>query len=852
MAYNDFAIKTTNKKNTIAHIHAIQFIYNFSSVSGSVYKRISDHIVVGLLKNGVTQTLNTNSSVTNGQYFYDFLAGELYVHTSTLSTDEWVVKYLFCFADSPLNLSWDLSEDGVIVPYDDRLIVSSAFNIKIDGSAVGTALIGNGSFKIYNLDDYFSDIYGSLIFEKQIVRIYSSAGDSFDLIYDGVVTGIDFDNENLYFKISNNLQLLNKDINSNTLTINGHNVTGLISSNTGIYKNRIWGKVDGVRLVNISAIPTASFPLTGTLSSTISSTAITGSGTLFLSEVSSGDTVVINGAEYLVTEVISNTSITISEAAVSSESGTAANTFQSVPTKFNRDWLVSNYPLRESVSNLIDQKALTIYEVDDSSDFLIGDTIELSIDGTFYIRSIVSIYAKMIVINQSIPGSLGAVNTITRQPVVQLYYDGKVIPLDRTNYTIENSDTYGCYVNLSDNFETIGTNYKTIDLAGAWSGTGGTNLITRGATYEGINEIVSPRDWLVLNGIKYQVGSVVSNAIYTRIRLTSNLGGAVSQNGLKLYHITPITNDRYVIADCIGETEDGTKSGVWISTGIQFIKQQLIEAGFSNSLDSSFDDLSDQNLQTISMIAPISPASKNMPKLSTFINKVNDSLLGAIYVDRSFNFSYQIIDMSRDFSSSSIEVTEYDIKKWSSKVERNDLFLKVNYSYNQKQVDYLINDSSSSFYDKTSDFAVIIGHTDTYKLDTCFYDIVDVIPMANRKLFLSQLLNTIIQVETDLRYYELNILDVVKVRLKNLPKLFELSSSDRYMTVLEIKKTGDKIDLVLGDVGNIFNRRGIISPDTATDYLSSDDDGKLNYSFVTNEVGLLNSDEKTKGKNLII
>jgi hypothetical protein len=72
------------------------------------------------------------------------------------------------------------------------------------------------------------------------------------------------------------------------------------------------------------------------------------------------------------------------------------------------------------------------------------------------------------------------------------------------------------------------------------------------------------------------------------------------------------------------------------------------------------------------------------------------------------------------------------------------------------------------------------------------------------------------------------------------------------MLVIEIKRDGDGADLTLADLGNSFNRRGIITEESALDYSSSSSKDLLKYSFITDNRGLQDGNEETKNFNLII
>ncbi len=857
MSYGNFGLRRSSEKITLCHLNSKRFVFGWTDEGGDIYSAVIPDIVTELHKNYTALTASsTMVGLSTSQFYYDISAKKLYVNDDSITSNEYVATTRHLFSTSPCELSWDLTDDGIVFEYINRLILGSAFNSKVEGSS-GVAIIGAGAFRLQNLDGYFNDSFANLIFEGQKCQLYSWARDLPEteamLIYDGVVSGKDWDNDTINFKISNNLNLLNRNIQSETLTATSYNVTGLVTGNLGIYKSRLWGRVNGLRLVNISALESDRYTLSGTSSITLGGNTVTGTSTNYLSEISSGDTLIINkGVEHLVVEVISNTSLKVEENAASNETGSSECVYKSISPIFNRVHNVSARPLRQTICTIILQPAATIYEVDSVRDLLVGDIVEVRIDSVYYTRTITSIFANNISLNQSVPIALATTNQVIRPPISKMFFLSKEIPLDRNNYLIENSDDHGCYVTVNRQFESVGRNPVTIDLGATWNGTSGTNVVTRSAIDDLLLELVSPRDYLIFGGQKYEVASVTSDTTSTRIRLVTNLAVGVSSPGIRLIKITPITNDVYLSADVIGETENGLSSGVWINTGMQFIKQQLLEAGFGGNIDNSFDLLASENRQIVSLVAPISPAQKNMPKLLTLLNEVNESLSGTLFVKNDFKFSYKIFDLSRDFEVMPIYLTDYDVISWGSKIERNSLYREVNVSYDHRQLDAAVNTDSKQVFFRADDFNILLDSSATYEMKSSFLNLDDARAVANRKLLMSQYLNTVLQCRVDNRYYNLNLLDVVKVTFKNLPRTFlDVTDNSRFMLVIELKKSGEEIGLVLADLGNTFARRAIITPDTAGEYSVSNDDDILDYSFITDDLGVTETDGLSKGKNLI-
>jgi hypothetical protein len=852
MTYQKEALNAASEKIVIAHINVKKFAYVFEPYAGNIYKKQVPHVVVSLLKDNVAQELGSNKdSLTNGHYFFDIATMILYVYSASIEDDEYLITYQLYFANAPISLAYNLIDSGTLVEYENRITVTSAFNIKIDASAIGTALVGSGSLRLENSDGYFNS-FNNYFWEKQEVKIYSVfrglPESNAKLIYDGIITSKDSDSNALNLKISNNLDILSKDIESTTITEDGYAVVALTDNIKGVYKSRIWGRVNGVLAVCIDAHPESKL-LAGTLAVTNTSINLTGSGTSFLNYVSSGDIINLNDIEYEALEVVSNTLIYLSEASEVTYSGSGTVTYNTINPSFCRVYNLSAKKLKETQIDIVSQSASTIYELDGGTgDLQIGDSIVLNIDGDEYIRRINSIFANNIVINQSVPDTFTLGDFVIRKSIQSMYNANKEVAVDSDIITIDNNEDYGCYFTISRNFESYTATQKTIDVSGLWTGTSGTNVITRDAILESLPENLTARNYALIGGNKYEIASVTSTDTYTRIRFTTNLAADVSQNGIKILFILPLDNDSKISLDVIGEE---SSVGDLISTGVEFIKSQLIEAGFEDKIDSSFDLVNLNSSQAIGLIAPISPYQKNMPKLKTLIDNVNGSLNGALFLNNDFLFEYKLLDFSLNYDKIIYLIEEYDIISWSSKAERNDLYLNASYSYNHKQYDHLTGDESFLTTQFVGEVSTAIGNTNTYKFNSCFIYEQDAKEAAGRKIILSTLLNTVISIKTDLRFYDLNILDVVEVSFRTLPIVVSGSTS-RYMLVLEIKRDADSMQLVLSDLGNIFHRRGIITLDSASDYDSALVKDVLKNSYITNELGIIGSDEELKFKNLII
>lgn len=62
---------------------------------------------------------------------------------------------------------------------------------------------------------------------------------------------------------------------------------------------------------------------------------------------------------------------------------------------------------------------------------------------------------------------------------------------------------------------------------------------------------------------------------------------------------------------------------------------------------------------------------------------------------------------------------------------------------------------------------------------------------------------------------------------------------------------GETVILSLTDLGNIYNRSSIITPNDAPDFSAASEDEKILYGYITDNQGIIDDDENSANINLI-
>ena len=108
------------------------------------------------------------------------------------------------------------------------------------------------------------------------------------------------------------------------------------------------------------------------------------------------------------------------------------------------------------------------------------------------------------------------------------------------------------------------------------------------------------------------------------------------------------------------------------------------------------------------------------------------------------------------------------------------------------------------------------------------------------------------RVTTDLRFENVEIGDQVVLNFQRMYKrLGDSTSRKKVAVVIGKQTTGDRVIMELTDLGNIYNRSSIITPNTAPDYSAANEDEKLNYGYITDAQGIVDNDEDTSNVHLI-
>ena len=621
----------------------------------------------------------------------------------------------------------------------------------------------------------------------------------------------------------------------------GSDISAIIVGGIGISLN----------LIGTSAVPIASEIVKE------GNNPVLGTGTRFLTELTPDDILHIGDNEYRVDDIFSDTSLGLVEKSSSEINGDSLEASIETPfNEYNRTYHISDNALKESETIFVTGYTTTSFKVLSTDDLFSGDIIRANTSPVQEREILRVVNSENIVeINEAWGTTPTPAVTVISKPAVQnLYILRKKVPFE--TYTVTNNSVDGCFISLPETFEKDlvpdiaihnKTEYSIADYEIKYYYSNSRRITVSNDQLE-IKD-VSPRDYVRLGeeGQWQEVLDVRENYLRVRDREINR-----AYRGPMFIRRTNILNDDTVVsADVYGETEDGTTSGEWIRTSSQLFKVLLTESGYGDLLDdNSFQIAEDSEYSKLSVLTPSTP-SKDGETIKKLITRINESVNGVMTVTDELLLKYYIFDGALDFDNMT-EIYEHDVIKWSETIASPNLYSAISTKYNFKDVDYLTESSTSSVYEFENEFvSKYVGIDNTKNAEHFIYDDIDVLSTTQRQAFLSTQSPSVFKISSDLRFNELEIGSIVVLKFLNI-KISDSHSTDKICVVTSVSKKDDKIDLIVSDLGNLYSRRAVITPDNVDSYTTSSEDERVLYSYITDDNGTLDDDEDTFGGNLII
>jgi hypothetical protein len=807
MNYNEASQLVASEKITLVTIESVERVKLFSP-SGSDWTRTSEFFVVGVKDSGVSIT----------SWFFDPLTKLLTITGGAdPKTRNISLTYRHFFSTTPLNMANDLSTGSAVewFPYITQI---GSVGQSLDEESTGVVLETTSSVTLIN-QGFFDDIFDTLIFENQLVKIYSwfsnTSIEEHTKLFEGIVESKDYSPSTVSFKVKDFIYKLKTTLNLGLFSGN------ILPSIVGTPRRRIYGKADNVKGVSLDAT-LSGYDLTGTLAFSAGTKTITGTSTLFLTEASIGDEIVIelNGTveNYGIDAISSNTSMTISKELPGTATSISAKIKPQVPYRFkNRTWEIAGHKLRAPSMEIISVSGGNAFVVDSAADVFVGDSV--LING--YSTTIRRISGSTIITNASIPIMPSPGDLILKQAIDKVLFKSKELFLGR-DFTISNDST-GARVVLDELAEFNISNEKPVKTNIDF--TNGSNTITTVNAVD-FRSILKPRDWIRSGELNepeyYEILDVTEGEIILREPFT---GGTNGTTGAIYKNVEYVDENSLITVNCMG----GEFEGNWLKTPSDCVRHMILnDAGFPSVNESKFAKAKSDCDYIVSMILPESTES-NSPTIRDTITKINESIFGSLYGDSSQSISFSVLNAEKPETSNIL--TDTDIINFSVQTNQKILNkIKVNY---RPYVDVYSEESTFKTLVQTSDFVdKYIGIENEIEKTIYLYEEDKALIIAQRLLLFNSLSNSSVKIKSKLNLAKTVVNDKIYLSLDRLYKRFSGRDKRKIAIVTSVKIDGYNTELTLVDLGNIFNRVPSIAPNSTNNFNVGAGDEILKYGFI--------------------
>lgn len=847
MSYNDFKNQVSSEKITLAILHASKRLMAWTLHSGSIYKLTNFDVasIVSIEDSGTAYTeVQSIAAVTASKFYNDRENKILYLRTTGSDNPNGrflALTYKLFFADAPVTLPHDLST-GYDVYWEPMIKGTSAFGVEIDTiNQTSEAIEGSGTLTLFNDQDFWPSNFDKLVFENKPCYIYSynrelEASEA-QLIFRGLVEKRSYDSDKISFSLKDLLAELKASISlSNIEDLGLRTATNLAKAK----QRMIFGRVYGHRPVNTDEVLTG-YPLSGTISISIGSDTVTGSGTSFLAKLSPDDTVVLDGNDYTIATVVSDTSLTLTEvySGATNLSGASASVKPAEPKRYmNRTWCVAGHALRQPTTTIQAGSSITRIIVESTKDIYDGDWVYVGTLGSGELVRVNQVLSSTLLTLSLSLETIPAIGTVLFKPAVQNVRLDDVLLTYYQDYTFD-PDT--AVLTLSNDAELNAAPLKQMPTNLAFTNTSRTVTGTSLTALKPGTMIscVGHADY-------FEVLSIDSETSLT-LRTAATFTDA--DKGLyKTYIFEP--GSSVLTCDVLGRTDDGTSSGALINTAPAIVEQLLVDLGLSDVINTdSFTEAKDIAYQPIGMVIPTRYNDTKVPTYREAFNKINQSVFGSVVQTRAFEFSYLVLQPFKD--TEALRLDEADILKLKISSTSDKVIKTAIVTYKPVEYNYLTKQESISTQQKTSDNANYLIKVDREKtFPTVLCDSADAERQANRWSFVLENAANSINVSTKLQGISLEVGSIVDISHRKLYSRLTSSSTRKLALVESVKKSGTGVDVELVDLSNMFNRVGAIT-DISTVWSDTDEDGRLYGGFITDEYGLIDDDPDSWGTNLI-
>lgn len=389
--YSEYQNSVSSEKVTLAILNGSKRLIAFSLHSGSIYKKEAFDVAVitSLEESGVgLLEVNALDGMSAGSFFNDRDNSTLYIwlaDNSNPNSKFVVLTNKYFFSNRPSALPWDLNS-GFEVYFEPQIKDTSSFGVELDIVNEATSAIeGQGSITFFNNSDFWPKNYDKVFFENQICSIYSwnpkLAPSEAKLLFRGYVESKSYSSSEIKLALKDLLYQLRSTVNlKNIQDLELRNDPALDTAK----QRMIYGRVQGHIPVNLDKLLNTSYPISGTISAFFNNTSVVGTSTKFKKELSVNDKLVIEGVQYTIAAITSESTLeltspykTVTVGNIKAEVVPATN-----KNYINREWLLSGHALNQPIFTIQHGSTTQRLILNTTQDLYDGDDIYIGPEGS--------------------------------------------------------------------------------------------------------------------------------------------------------------------------------------------------------------------------------------------------------------------------------------------------------------------------------------------------------------------------------------------------------------------------------------------------------------------------------------
>lgn len=290
--FSEIQDRAHSQKVGLVSLVAAKRLVGWILASGSIWRlSVSEQVLVSVADDGAAlSSVASFALVTAGTYYHDRINGFLYVRLADSTSPDasfTSIEFKLFFATQPVAAPHDL-ETGFEVLWLPLLLPTSSFLVEVENTKqfLGVALTASSSIKFANDQSFWSPLFDRVTFDTKEVLAYSwspsVAITEATLVYKGVVVRKGYTTTEVSFEVRDKLDELRAPV---ALAFVGDLVSAKVTGNLSVARQRrLYGFVRGHLPTPIDQVLSNGYGLTGTFAATNGLTAVTGTGTSFLSD----------------------------------------------------------------------------------------------------------------------------------------------------------------------------------------------------------------------------------------------------------------------------------------------------------------------------------------------------------------------------------------------------------------------------------------------------------------------------------------------------------------------------------------------------------------------------------------